>query len=69
MWEDPIVAEVRKVREQLARQFDFDVHAIFTDLRKRQAPLGSRLVRRQRRTKAEQAGVPGEDSAALHPGR
>lgn len=69
MWEDPIVADVRKEREQLARQFDFDVRAIFTDLRKRQTLLGSRLVRRQRRTKAEQAAAPGQDSAALHPGR
>ena len=69
MWEDPIVTEVRKVREQLARQFHFDVHAIFTDLRERQTLLGSRLVRRQRRTKAEQAAAPDQDSAALHPGR
>ena len=69
MWEDPIVTEVRKVREQLARQFDFDVHAIFTDLRKRQALLGSRLVRRQRRAKAEPPAPPDQDSAALHPGR
>ena len=69
MWEDPIVTEVRKVREQLARQFDFDVHLIFTDLRKRQIQLGSRLVLRQRGAKAEQAAPPGQDSATLHPGR
>jgi hypothetical protein len=69
MWEDPIVTEVRKVREQLARQFAFDVHAIFADLRKRQTLLGSRLVRRQRRAKAERAAPPDRDSAALHPGR
>ena len=69
MWEDPIVTEVRKVREQLAREFDFDVHAIFTDLRKRQTLLGSRLVRRQRRAKAEQAVPPDQNSTALHTGR
>jgi len=69
MWEDPIVAEVRKVREQLARKFAFDVHAIFADLRQRQTLLGSRLVRRQKRTKTEQAAAPAQDSAALHPGR
>ena len=44
MWEDPIVAEVHRIREQLAAQFDFDVHAMFADMRKRQAALGSRLV-------------------------
>lgn len=49
MWEDPIVSEVRKVREQLSAQFDFDIKAIFADLRKRQAALGERLVRRTKR--------------------
>ncbi len=44
MWEDPIVAEVHRAREELAAKFDFDVKAIFADLRKRQAALGARLV-------------------------
>jgi len=69
MSEDPIVSEVRQIREELARQFNFDVHAIFEDLRKRQSLLGSRLVRRQRPTKGEQAAAPAQDSATLHPGR
>lgn len=48
MWEDPIVAEVRRAREQLAARFNFDVKAIFADLRARQAALGARLVSRQK---------------------
>jgi len=48
MWEDPIVAEVHRIREQLAAKFNFDVKAIFEDMRKRQELLGSRLVSRQR---------------------
>jgi hypothetical protein len=44
MWEDPIVAEVHRIREELAARFNFDVAAIFTDLRERQAALGPRLV-------------------------
>jgi hypothetical protein len=48
MWEDPIVAEVRRTREELAAAFDFDVKAIFADLRKRQTALGPRLVRLKR---------------------
>ena len=44
MWEDPIVAEVHRIREKLAAEFDFDVKAIFADLRKRQAASGNRLV-------------------------
>ena len=36
MNEDPIVAEVRRVRDKLARQFNYDMHAIFDDLRARE---------------------------------
>ena len=45
MWEDPIVAEVRRVREELAGRFNFDIHAIFADIRSRERQLGNRLVR------------------------
>ena len=36
MNDDPIVEEVRRVRDKLARQFDYDIHAIFADLRTRE---------------------------------
>ena len=36
MNEDPIVTEVRRVRDKLARQFNYDIHAIFADLRARE---------------------------------
>lgn len=45
MWEDPIVAEVDRAREELAARYGFDVKAIFADIRHRQVTLGSRLVR------------------------
>jgi hypothetical protein len=48
MWEDPIVAEVRRVREKLAAQFNFDVDALFADLMRRQTALGERLVSRNK---------------------
>jgi|GEM_PF-591637 len=35
-WDDPIVAEVRRVRDRLAKQFQYDVKAICADLMKRQ---------------------------------
>lgn len=35
-WEDPIVAEVRRVRDSLSKKFDYDVEAICDDLMKRQ---------------------------------
>ena len=51
MWEDPIVAEVHRIREMLAARFDFDIDAIFADMQARQAALGDRLV--SPRTRAE----------------
>jgi hypothetical protein len=44
MWEDPIVADVHRIRRELAAQFNDDVFAIVADIRKRQVALGSRLV-------------------------
>jgi hypothetical protein len=49
MWEDPIVAEVHRIREKLAAQYNFDVGAFFADLRSRQAALGGRLVFQKKR--------------------
>jgi hypothetical protein len=49
MWEDPIVAEVHRIRQKLATQFDFDVNAFFADLRSRQEALSGRLVRQKKR--------------------
>lgn len=69
MYDDPIVEEVRKIRERLAEKHNFDVGAIFEDLRKRQGTLGKRLVRRARKAIAEQTAAPDRNSATLHPGR
>jgi hypothetical protein len=57
-WEDPIVADVRRTRENLSAKFDFDVSTIFADLRTRQVSVGSRLVRAKRDSQAEQGGEP-----------
>ena len=69
MWDDPIVSDVRRVRERLAAEFNFDVHAIFADMRSRQSKLGARLVAPSKPEKAEQAAPPDRNSATLHPGR
>lgn len=46
MWEDPIVAEVHRIREELCARFNYDVDAILADIHARQAALGARLVSR-----------------------
>lgn len=44
MWQDPIVAETRTLREQYAKQFGHDADAIFQDILNRQSASGKRLV-------------------------
>lgn len=63
-WEDPIVADVRRTREDLSAKFDFDVSAIFADLRARQTSAGPRLVRAKRNREAEQSDAPEREVGA-----
>ena len=44
MWQDPIVEEVRREREEYASRFDFDLDAIVADLQKQQAQSGRIVV-------------------------
>lgn len=50
MWHDPIVDEVRRARDEYARQFDYDLEAILRDIQRRQSVHGDNLVRRAPRT-------------------
>jgi hypothetical protein len=44
IWEDPIVAEVRKVKERLAARFNFDVVAMLRDQQQREKTSGRHYV-------------------------
>ena len=44
---DPILAEVRRVREEYSRQFHGDVHAMMEDLRRRHAESNRKSVTRE----------------------
>lgn len=48
MVHDPIVEEVRAIREHLAAQFDFDIRKIIADAQRRQAASTSKIVSFQR---------------------
>ncbi len=41
---DPIVQEVRRVRDQLAAKYGYDVRAIFRHLKKAEAKSGRKFV-------------------------
>ncbi|OLE36462.1 MAG: hypothetical protein AUI36_26930 [Cyanobacteria bacterium 13_1_40CM_2_61_4] len=46
MWRDPIVEEIHRVRDEPARKFGYDLHAICEDIREKQATSGRKLVTR-----------------------
>ena len=41
---DEVVREVRKIKEQLARVFDFDIDRILADLREKQRKSGRQIL-------------------------
>ncbi len=55
MSSDPLVEEVRRIKEQLAAEYDYDVRAIGKALQQEQERSGRRLVRLSPR-KDPQAG-------------
>jgi hypothetical protein len=58
MFHDPIVEEVRAIREQLAAQFNFDIRKIIEDAQRKQATSKSRIVSFQRPNSAQQPSGP-----------
>lgn len=43
MWKDPIVEEVRRVREEYAEAFNFDIDSIINDLQQQEI-VGERII-------------------------
>ena len=58
MTNDPIVAEVRAIREQIAKECDFDIRRIVEQARERQARSGRRVITAQREKKGQPAPEP-----------
>jgi hypothetical protein len=46
MYQDEIVEEIHKIREEYSRSFNHDLRAIFANLQKQQAESGRTLVDR-----------------------
>jgi hypothetical protein len=44
MWKDEIVEEIHQIREAYAKSFNYDLDAIFEDLRKKEAKSGREVV-------------------------
>ena len=55
---DPIIAELRAVRDEHAARFNYDVKAIFRDLQARQAASGRTYVRYPARSPVSKPDIP-----------
>ncbi len=44
MWNDPVVEDVRAIRDEYARSFDYDLGKICEDLRRQQAEAAREVV-------------------------
>jgi hypothetical protein len=44
MWKDEIVEEIHRIRDEYAKSFNYDLNAIFEDLRKKQGESGRKFV-------------------------
>lgn len=49
MWTDEIVEEIHQIREEYAKSFNYDLDAIFADLRKKEAESGREVVNLSRK--------------------
>lgn len=55
MWEDEILEELHRIREEHAKSFNYDFKAIFADWQKRQAESGRELVSLQPKQRSNNA--------------
>lgn len=44
MWKDEILEEIHKYREEHAKSFNYDLHAIVEDLRRKQAARVKQII-------------------------
>lgn len=58
MLPDPIVTEIRSIREQIAAEFNYDVEAIVKDAQQRDAAGDRLVVRREPRPALIIASIP-----------
>lgn len=61
-WSDPIVDEIHKVREAYLERFNYDMDAIYRDLKERERQSGRVIVDRSKE-RADQQGNSAEEAA------
>lgn len=69
MYIDPIVNEVREIRERISEKNNFDIKLFFNDIRNRQVLLGTRLVCPEKKRNLEKSVSDKRGFDGLHHGR
>lgn len=64
MWQDPVVSETRALRDEYARQFNYDIGAMCKDLMAQQATHPERVVSFAPRKPAVSAVAPRQGTPA-----
>jgi len=54
MWQDEILEEIYRVREEHAKSFNYDLKAICNDLRKQEAKSGRQIVSKPLKQRSQQ---------------
>jgi uncharacterized protein (DUF58 family) len=44
MWQDPVVEEVRAIRDAYAKQFNYNLEAMYRDLKEQEAKSGWEVI-------------------------
>lgn len=44
MWKDPIIEELQQIREEYAKQFNYDLRAMFADLKAQEKKSTRQIV-------------------------
>ena len=63
MWEDPIVAEIRRIREEHAARFNYDLWAMYEDLKEQERKSGRKFVSYPPRRIPPEERIAGETAA------
>ena len=64
MWKDPVVEEIREIRDAYARRFNYDIEAICRDLREQEAKGDREVVTLPPKRIAPMGNLPGTGGKA-----
>ena len=65
MWKDPIIEETRRMKDEYASKFDYDLQAIYQDLKELEKKLPEAQLIRTQTTIGIEAQVPAAREAGI----